>query len=377
MPKRTSWDIFCTVVDNFGDIGVTWRLARQLAAEEDRSVTLWVDDLASFRRIEPAIDPARETQVVRGIRIRKWSSEFPDAEPADAVIEAFACHLPEKYVERMSARSTKPAWINLEYLCAEKWIEDTHALPSPHPSLPLTKHFFFPGFTERTGGLLRESDLFTRRNAFLADAATQRTFWDMLGVAPDRGDDVRISLFCYPNAAIASLLDAWAAGPNPITCLMPEGPAAKAAREHLGIDGTTAERGGLSLHLIPFMPQDEYDKLLWSCDVNFVRGEDSFLRAQWAGKPFLWQIYPQDGDAHWPKLEAFLDLYAGNLDVKTSARVKYAWHRWNRGQDMKAPWQDFAAGRQILEPYALDWANRVGARPGLAKQLAEFADKLL
>lgn len=377
MPKRASWDIFCTVVDNFGDIGVTWRLARQLAGEEGRSVTLWVDDLDSFQRIEPAIDPAQETQVVRGIRIRRWAANFPETEPADTVIEAFACRLPEQYVACMAARDAKPAWINLEYLCAEKWVEDSHALPSPHPKLPLTKYFFFPGFNERTGGLLREADLLLRRDAFLADAAAQRAYWTTLGVVPDRGDDVRVSLFCYPNAALGSLLEAWSAGPNPVTCLMPEGPAAGKAREHMGIGGTTAERGKLALHIIPFMRQDDYDKLLWLCDVNFVRGEDSFLRAQWAAKPFVWHIYPQDDDAHWPKLEAFLDLYTGNLDAKTLARVKYAWHHWNRGQDMKTPWRDFAAGRQVLEPYSLDWANRLASRPSLAKQLAEFADKLL
>lgn len=377
MPTRASWDIFCTVVDNFGDIGVTWRLARQLAGEEGRSVTLWVDDLASFQRIEPAIDPVRETQVVRGIRVRRWSADFPAVQPADAVVEAFACRLPDQYVECMAMRDPRPAWINLEYLSAEAWIENTHALPSPHASLPLTKYFFFPGFGERTGGLPREADLLARRDAFLADAPVQRTFWDLLGVAPDRGDDVRVSLFCYPNAALGSLLDAWAAGPNLVTCLLPDGPAAAQAREHLRFAGSMAERGMLALHVIPFMQQDEYDKLLWLCDVNFVRGEDSFLRAQWAGKPFVWHIYPQQDDAHWPKLEAFLDLYTANLDEQTAARVKFAWHRWNRGQDMKAPWQDFAAGRRILEPYTHDWANRLGARPGLAKQLAEFADKLL
>ena len=46
-----SWDIFCTVVDNYGDIGVCWRLARQLAAEHGFAVRLWVDDLASFARL--------------------------------------------------------------------------------------------------------------------------------------------------------------------------------------------------------------------------------------------------------------------------------------------------------------------------------------
>jgi uncharacterized repeat protein (TIGR03837 family) len=378
MPRRARWDIFCTVVDNFGDIGVTWRLARQLAVEEGRNVVLWVDDLASFKRIEPAIDTSLNGQSHRGVEIRRWTTEFPDAEPADAVIEAFACHLPERYVARMAERDVVPAWINLEYLCAERWIEDTHALPSPHPRLPLTKYFFFPGFNKRTGGLLRESDLLIRRDALLADGATQAAFWHSLGIPPDRGDDVRVSLFCYPNPALLSLLDAWAAGPNRITCLLPEGAAADAVRAHFGLSKFDAvARGNLSLFLIPFVQQDDYDKLLWLSDVNFVRGEDSFLRAQWAGKPFIWHIYPQDDDVHWPKLEAFLDLYVDNLDPTTQARVKYAWHRWNRGQPMADAWRDFAAGRRILEPYALDWANRLAAWPGLARQLAEFVDKLL
>jgi uncharacterized repeat protein (TIGR03837 family) len=378
MSRRTRWDIFCTVVDNFGDIGVTWRLARQLADEEGRDVTLWVDDLASFRRIEPAIDPVLENQSHRGVAIRKWRADFPPVEPADAVVEAFACHLPDGYVDRMAVRDPKPAWINLEYLCAERWIEESHALPSPHPRLPLTKFFFFPGFNERTGGLLRETDLLIRRDALLADTAAQTAFWQRLGVPPDRGDDVRVSLFCYPNAALNSVLSAWTAGANRIVCLLPEGPAADTVRSDFGMaNSRMLARGNLHLHVVPFVQQDDYDKLLWLCDVNFVRGEDSFLRAQWAGKPFIWHIYPQNEDAHWPKLEAFLELYTDNLDATTRARVKYAWHRWNRGQHMTDAWRDLAAGRRILEPYALDWANRLAAKPGLAKQLAEFVDKLL
>ncbi|HET9045379.1 MAG TPA: elongation factor P maturation arginine rhamnosyltransferase EarP, partial [Casimicrobiaceae bacterium] len=39
------WDVFCKVVDNFGDAGVCWRLARQLVAEHDLAVTLWIDVL--------------------------------------------------------------------------------------------------------------------------------------------------------------------------------------------------------------------------------------------------------------------------------------------------------------------------------------------
>lgn len=374
---RKRWDIFCTVVDNFGDIGVTWRLTRQLIHELDRQVTLWVDDLDSFARIEPRVEVNREFQQIDGANIRKWHAAFPDVEPADVVIEAFACHLPEKYVMRMAKKLPRAAWINLEYLCAEKWIEDTHALPSPHPHLPLTKFFYFPGFTGKTGGLLRESDLLSRRNALLADTASQHAFWRSLGVAPDEGNELRVSLFCYRNPALPSLLETWANGPDPVRCVVPEGPALAQVRSWFGGTSSQLKRGQLTVHALPFMPQDDYDKLLALCNVNFVRGEDSFLRAQWAGRPFVWHIYPQADEAHLPKLEAFLDLYTEGLDAATLARVKYAWHHWNGGKEMKAPWLDFAAGRESLERWAHDWSERLAARPPLAQKLADFVDKLL
>jgi uncharacterized repeat protein (TIGR03837 family) len=374
---RETWHIFCTVVDNFGDIGVTWRLTRQLIREHGRNVTLWIDDLDSFARIEPALDPTREHQQIAGANIRKWHSAFPDVEPADVVIEAFACHLPEKYVMRMAKQTPRAAWINLEYLCAEKWIEESHTLPSPHLHLPLTKYFFFPGFTAKTGGLLRERDVIARRDALHADATAQRDFWKSIDVPADHGDEVRVSLFSYRNAGLASLLDAWSGGPNPVLCFVPEGQVALDAQALLGSKERRLQRGQLTLHILPFMPQDDYDKLLALSDINFVRGEDSFLRAQWAAKPFIWHIYPQADEAHLPKLEAFLDLYTAGLDPASVARVKYAWRHWNNGQDMKAPWRDFAAGRGVLEPYGADWANRLAASPSLAEKLVDYVDKLL
>ena len=45
---RLAWDIFCTVIDNYGDIGICWRLARQLRVDDGQRVRLWVDDLTSF-----------------------------------------------------------------------------------------------------------------------------------------------------------------------------------------------------------------------------------------------------------------------------------------------------------------------------------------
>src|SRR5690606_19815468 len=89
-----SIDIFCKVVDNYGDIGVCWRLARQLAARPDcGAVRMWVDDLKSFARIAPEVNPGAESQTLGGITLFKWDTtlcELPETvAPADIVVEAF------------------------------------------------------------------------------------------------------------------------------------------------------------------------------------------------------------------------------------------------------------------------------------------------
>src|SRR5574340_1548886 len=92
---RVTWDIFCNVVDNYGDIGVAWRLARGLAREHGLAVRLWVDDLRTFHRIWPAIDPLAAGQTSEGVAICAWRTPFVATEPARVVIEAFGCALPE------------------------------------------------------------------------------------------------------------------------------------------------------------------------------------------------------------------------------------------------------------------------------------------
>ncbi|HLA30581.1 MAG TPA: elongation factor P maturation arginine rhamnosyltransferase EarP, partial [Pseudomonas sp.] len=143
---RPTWDIFCSVVDNYGDIGVTWRLARQLVAEHKVEVRLWVDDLGAFVRLCPEADTQAVVQLQQGVEIRQWPAPWQPVEAADVVIEAFACLLPEAYVAAMAARPAKVLWLNLEYLSAEEWVEGCHGLPSLQ-SNGLQKFFFFPGFT--------------------------------------------------------------------------------------------------------------------------------------------------------------------------------------------------------------------------------------
>jgi Uncharacterized protein conserved in bacteria len=198
-----SWDIFCSVVDNYGDIGVTWRLARQLAGEHRQQVRLWVDDLAAFVRLCPAADIAAPSQQQSGVEIRLWPRAWRETPAADVVIEAFACEMPAAYIDAMSQRQTPSLWLNLEYLSAESWVESCHALPSMQAG-GLQKYFYFPGFTGATGGLLREGDLLARRDAFQGDPAASLRFLQSLGVHP-RPQERRISLFAYEQAGLGRL----------------------------------------------------------------------------------------------------------------------------------------------------------------------------
>ena len=331
----TRCDIFCNVIDNYGDIGVCWRLARQLANEHGLAVRLWVDDLNSLAKLCPETDAVLERQRCRGVEVYLWRKEFPDVQPADVVIEAFSCKLPQGYIEAMAAQEHKPVWINLEYLSAEDWVEGCHKLPSPHPSLPLTKYFFFPGFTPKTGGLLLERDLLARRDAFQNNTAQRQAFWQSIGMKMPSAETLKISLFAYENAALHGLFDVWAAGTQPVLCLVPEGRILQQAGRYFGDDeprvGNDFVRGKLQVRVLPFVEQERYDELLWACDVNFVRGEDSFVRAQWAGKPFIWQIYPQHDAVHLKKLKAFLNLYNEQLSRSASQAVQDLWRAWNSG----------------------------------------------
>jgi uncharacterized repeat protein (TIGR03837 family) len=373
--RNESCDIFCNVVDNYGDIGVCWRLARQLANEHGLRVRLWVDDLGSFAKLCPDADATLEQQRCRGVEVRHWPADFPATEPADLVIEAFACKLPESYVEAMAAQTRSPIWINLEYLSAEDWVEGCHKLPSPHPTLPLTRYFFFPGFTERTGGLLIERDLLARRDAFLNDPEAQRNYWRNLGVPERKADEVRVSLFSYENESMDGLLQCWECDAQPVTCLLPEGRSlpqvAAFFGQQSGTAGTVWQRGNLRVHVLPFVEQERYDELLWVCDVNFVRGEDSCVRAQWAAKPFIWHIYPQHDGVHLAKLEALRQRCTAGLPAETADAVHRLWAAWNGGPDIGAAWTHFLARRSVLDLHAKGWARSLAGN-NLALNLLDF-----
>lgn len=363
------WDIFCTVVDNYGDIGVCWRLARQLAETHGIAIRLWLDDLASLQALCPQIDPGQLQQTWQGVEVRRWSADFPEVAPAEVVIEAFACELPPTYLAAMAACPAKPLWINLEYLTAEPWAAEWHGMASPHPQLPLTKYFYFPGFTANTGGLLCAAD-FTEAAAALAIR---------LGLPAPRPEELRVSLFGYENPGLGNLLQAFAQSATPVTCLLPTGKLLPQAAAWLQVPelcaGQVFSRGSLELRVLPFLSQPDYDALLWLCDFNFVRGEDSFVRAQWAAKPLAWNIYPQPEDAHWKKLEAFLSIYTEHLLPEAAADLTAFWQAWNGKQGKCLAVDDWARlwrHRDALQLHARRWAKQLAQQKDQATGLVDF-----
>ncbi|MDR1854697.1 MAG: elongation factor P maturation arginine rhamnosyltransferase EarP [Azoarcus sp.] len=360
VPPLSRWEVFCRIVDNYGDIGVCWRLARALVAGHGVAVRLWVDDWATLERL--CTRAVEDGENLGGIELRRWLEPFPNVEPADVVIEAFGCELPPTHVRAMATRAVKPVWINLEYLSAEDWVSGCHGLASPQANVALTKYFFFPGFAADTGGLIREKRLFERR--------------DRVQVGRPRNETLTISLFGYEHPGLAGLLQRWRNNEAAIRLLIPEGRSLREVNAALDAQlkpGDTLQRDALQVEALPFVDQDAYDELLWTCDLNFVRGEDSFVRAQWAAKPLVWQIYPQEEDAHLAKLDAFLMQYRAGLDLQAVGALGAFWHAWNGcGGDAAAAWPGLARALPALEAHAVEWCDALREKPNLVDALWDF-----
>jgi uncharacterized repeat protein (TIGR03837 family) len=319
------WDLFCRVIDNHGDLGVCWRLAADLAARGE-AVRLWVDDASALAWMAPQGGPG-----TGNVQVQPWRDPLQHEEPGDVVVEAFGCDPPAAFVERMARQARPPCWINLEYLTAESYARRSHGLPSPQqagPGAGLVKWFFYPGFTAGTGGLLREPGLMQRRAQFDRAALLQA----MESPLPPQAQ--LVLLFCYDNPA----LPGWLAGladpcaPRPTWLWVPPGHPARQVAAWLGVapqPGRVARQGALTAQFLPHVPQTRFDELLWAADLNLVRGEDSLVRALWAGRPFIWQIYPQHDGAHAAKLAAFLDLYLQGAVADTAAGLRALHEQWN------------------------------------------------
>lgn len=395
------WDIFCKVIDNHGDIGVCWRLACCLA-ERRQQVRLWVDDASALAWMAPGVAAGLQAPGGGAVEVRAWTTplDVSGVQPGDVLVEAFGCEIAPEFVATYSISTRgkgqndhqNPRWINLEYLTAEPYARRNHGLPSPVLSGPgkgLTKHFFYPGFTAGTGGLLRESGWGERRATFnqqawlaalnrpdgmhTAGSATRQPAADTSAEPSANGTpSLNISLFCYEPVALGALLQQLAQGSQPARMLVTPGRAAVAVQaalqaelpDEIGQLPLQNQRGQLSFLYLPYFSQTGYDELLWASDLNFVRGEDSLVRALWAGQAFVWQIYPQHDGAHAAKLEAFLDWLGADATLRRFHRV------WNGLEDGPLPALNLPAWRRI----ALSARENLLALPELATQLLNFVD---
>lgn len=357
-------DLFCRVIDNLGDIGVMWRLARQLSTEKNWQVRLWVDRLDRLAQIEHAIDPNKPQQTCSAIEVHHWPDRWPnpapDFTPAPVVIAGFSCELPQAYLEQL-ANTPCPIWLQLEYLSAQDWINSFHGLNSER-SDKLKPVFFFPGFTNAAGGLLREHDLIERRRNWQSNQQA-KPWLKTLGV--DVADDTRlVSVFTYANAPLSRLVDQLGASNARFHLLVPQG-------QHFDHHAPSLHQyPNVTAQTIEFLTQTDYDKLLWSCDLNLVRGEDSWVRAIWAGKPMIWQIYPQQDQAHHPKLQAWLEL----AELPESLGV--AMHEWADGKLDAALAPLFGTqGWQQWQTQSLALSARLAQQTDLASRLDQFCRK--
>ena len=371
------WDIFCKIVDNFGDIGVCWRLARQLNAEHGIHIRLWIDDLSVARQLIPALDITSRTQLVDQITIATWDQDTRFEQAADAVIEAFGCELPQAYQTLMGSENI---WVNLEYLSAEPWVEGFHARHSKRGNL--TRHFFFPGFTAATGGLLREHDIIDKNRLTSTNHQLQTDFFRQLNLPADENiQALKVSLFSYPHAPIQDLLTAITDSGRETICYVPAtGILPNIANYFSETTISVGDRlncGCLTLHVLPFLSQADYDKLLASCDINFVRGEDSWIRAIWAGKPFIWQPYLQSENAHLVKLQAFLDQFYHGCNNAAAEAVTALHHAWTSEHMTPTLWQDYLANLGTLQTFAQHQTRTFAAQTDLATNLVIYIEKLL
>ena len=385
---HTVW-LFCRVIDNFGDIGVSWRLARQLQQEQGLQVVLWVDDVQALQSLLPAADVSARHACYEGITVLQWRdalvAELMQEVPvADVVIETFACDVPDAV--RLWMVGKPILWLNLEYLTAETWVDDVHLLPSLQGN-GVKKYFFCPGFSDKTGGVSYEQALLTQERP--VNSEKQLQLRQQYGL-PSCADSVHVYVFGYADAMWPKWLHMWQQGAQHTVVWLAQGGLLQDLQTHfpkllaLQQVGDVVHMESVSVCLVPFVPQDAFDEVLQAADVCVVRGEDSVLRALWQGRLFWWQIYRQDDNAHHVKLHAFWQCCWQRIQGLQAALSEDAWQAFQALSDelngvlelddgkRAQAWQTVLNQQAELAEALQLWRNELWQQQSLATQLANF-----
>ena len=233
--------------------------------------------------------------------------------------------MPPALRARDGRAAAKPKWINLEYLSAEEWVADHTRCRRPTRACRV-KHYFFPGFTPKTGGLLREEGLFAPRRV----RPTPGRGVGLLARARGRPRPTRHRAgglgSATPYDSLARAIAAWGRS----GCWCPR--ASRGRDRRVGgprqLAAQPATAGGAArwrccaCRAGPVRPAAVGER-------RELRARRGFLRARPVGGPALrLEHLPTEDGAHWVKLAAFLARYTGGLDRRTRRRW---WRSGKRG----------------------------------------------
>lgn len=305
-------DIFCEIIDNYGDIGVVYRTAKELQKIFPKSkIRAFLNKLDEFKKINSQVLdlPSQNIDGIEYITFDYLRDNANELLTAQVIIEAFGCQIPKEYME--IAYDNSELLINLEYLSAEDWIEDFHLQSSPLGRGKLKKVFFMPGFTEKSGGVIADSNYLERIQRVLEN----KEFYEKkyLSDIEDRENKIIGTLFSYEKNFTPLLEDLKKLNKDVVILAMGEKTqdSLRKILKNFSIEDfrNSLKYGKIEIRFLNFLNQEEYEELINIVDFNFVRGEDSFIRAVLTGKPYMWHIYCQEEYAHMDKIEGFLDKY--------------------------------------------------------------------
>ena len=379
--------ILCKVVDNFGDIGVVYRLAKQLKKINPKNtINLIVDNLESFNKICSAVQCGLEMQEVEGLVVYDWNAaDFchnafsrNDGEPMPVILECFQCGRPD-WMERILFEEKLQRTVHIimiDYLTAEKYAEDFHCLKSLTRSAKVQKVNFMPGFTEKTGGLVIDAD------------------WQKV---PEWKENDPVLVFTYERdwtSFIQGWLSAasrWGDLPEPSyksKLLLAQGRGKESFLAAVRNVVESSQRECIEnsfIEELPYLNQSEWDRVMKSCSALVIRGEESMSRACLSGIPFIWHAYPQSDEYQLVKVKALLERMKPHFDEADFEIVEKVWLEINssdeciasRGaEQLSNSYYDFFASVPRLVSGFQDFARSLRKNGDLAYNLMTYIEKL-
>lgn len=334
-------DILCSVVDNLGDIGFAYRLARTL--NDTFQIRLIVDDLDSFATICEGVEPFLSVQTRSFGTVIQWNNPCEEvfrlfkATKPRIIIETYACGRPSWFEDILfdPKDQSHRHIINIDYLTAESWAQEYHLLPSITRSPNVTKVFFMPGFVQETGGLLQDRQSIALRQLCKTSLGREKLRKEILPSAAI--DTFWVLVFSYEHDFTFIIQDlASFHSFRSVTVILAFGRSAEPFLLAWKSAGSP-----FPVFLLPPVPQNTWDSILVSVDFAFVRGEESFAQVSLSGIPFVWECYPfvektKDGYqpyhavlGHWPKVKAFLKLVSPYMNSELFAMYEQLTQSFN------------------------------------------------